>query len=189
MGLCHWFAKRDPAFERKKKASERAGTLTSPPASCAARGHRSSGPRRFRPSLSFSLRFPPPFREEKTNKEEQIAGRRSASRTFPPRIQVAASILWGVARELPRGASGGRGAGDRAGSHAALRGGLTASATTTAAAAGWGGRGGSRRYRCRLPGGRPSPWKPATQGEGFITINGREPMKLHPLEKTIQPIE
>lgn len=43
----------------------------------------------------FSLRFPPPSREEKTNKEEQIAGRRSASRTFPPRIQVTASILSG----------------------------------------------------------------------------------------------
>ncbi|XDB64806.1 hypothetical protein ABFV05_018422 [Capra hircus] len=64
-------------------------------------------------SLSFSLRFPPPSPEEKTNKEEQIAGRRSASRTLPSPapppnpIQVGSSIFSGVARERPRGAGGG----------------------------------------------------------------------------------
>lgn len=92
---------------KKKKASERAGTLTSPPASLLrSRRAPEQRPAPLPSFLSFSLRFPPPSREEKTNKEEQIAGRRSASRTFPPRIQVAASILWGVARERPRGASG-----------------------------------------------------------------------------------
>lgn len=55
-----------------------------------------------------------------------------------------------------------RGARDRAGSHAALRGCRTAAATATAA--GWGGRGGSR-CRHRLPGGRPSLWTPAARDE------------------------
>jgi hypothetical protein len=66
----------------------------------------------------FSLRFPPPSREEKTNKEEQIAGRRSASRTFPPRIQVTASILSGGERGAGQGPPTqpppGRGAGKKA---------------------------------------------------------------------------
>ncbi|KAK2099150.1 hypothetical protein P7K49_024601, partial [Saguinus oedipus] len=66
---------------------ERAATLTSPPASLL-RSQRAPGAAAGAASfLSFSLRFPSPSREEKTNKEEQIAGRRSASRTFPPPIQ------------------------------------------------------------------------------------------------------
>ncbi|KAI5174998.1 Polyphosphoinositide Phosphatase [Manis pentadactyla] len=39
--------------------------------------------------------FGEPLLREKTNKEEQIAGRRSASRTLPPPIQVGISILLG----------------------------------------------------------------------------------------------
>lgn len=72
-----------------------------------------------------------------------------------------------VARERPRGASCGR-RNERPSWEPcrAERGGRTASATTTTAtAAGWGGRGGSHRYRRRLPGGRPSPRTPTTQDE------------------------
>lgn len=86
--------------------SERRPSPRLPPRSCAAGGHRASRPAPLL-SLSLSLRFPPPSPEEKTNKEEQIAGRRKASRTLPPPIQVGISILLRVARERPRGAGGG----------------------------------------------------------------------------------
>ncbi|XP_077933122.1 C-terminal-binding protein 2 isoform X2 [Halichoerus grypus] len=100
-----------PKKKKKKKkkergVSERRPSPRLPPRSCAAGGHRATRPAPLL-SLSLSLRFPPPSPEEKTNKEEQIAGRRKASRTLPPPIQVAISILLGVARERPREAGGG----------------------------------------------------------------------------------
>ncbi|KAM7227468.1 hypothetical protein CapIbe_021165 [Capra ibex] len=131
---------------------------------------------------------------EKTNKEEQIAGRRSASRTLPSPapppnpIQVGSSIFSGVARERPRGAGGGpRSEGrsrepcraDPGGPHSRRR---------------------RRRRRVGWKGREPPPlpppppgWAPFAvdaggPGRGFIALNGFEPMKLDSLKKDGQPI-
>lgn len=166
-------------------------SLASRLAPALSEGTGAGGPRCFRPPLSFSLRFPPPSREEKTNKEEQIAGGARLSGPSLPGFKLQPASSGGVARERPGGASCGQRSERASREPCRAEGGArTASATTAAAAAaaGWGGRGGSHRYRRRLPGGRPSPRTPATQDEGFITVNGCEPMKLRLLKKDGQPI-
>ncbi|XDA88342.1 hypothetical protein R6Z07F_018009 [Ovis aries] len=144
-------------------------------------------------SLSFSLRFPPPSPEEKTNKEEQIAGRRSASRTLPSPapppnpIQVGSSIFSGVARERPRGAGGGPRSEGRSREPCRADPGGPHSRRRRRRRVGWKGRE-PPPLPPPPPGWAPFAVDAGGPGRGFIALNGFEPMKLDSLKKDGQLI-